>query len=264
MLNLKYLLTYRNFIFLAILFSFIDNFGMDKKSVEKNSDSSFKVVFLGDAAVGKTQIINKFVINNFATEYQPTISATYSSKSISWSNKRIDLQLWDTPGQEKYRKLAKVFYKNSHLIVFVYAIDDKKSFNNIKSWVEDVVSKVDKKTKFLLVGNKCDLEGQRQVSKEDAKQYATENNMEFMEVSAKDGTNIENMFNSSLQKLLEDENKDEINSSENKNVSDNYKKNVSSNSNDNKNINGIYINDLPFCDKYCSCCPCLKKSEGKV
>ena len=85
-----------------------------------------------------------------------------------------------------------------------------------------------------------------------------------MEVSAKDGTNIENMFNSSLQKLLEDENKDEINSSENKNVSDNYKKNVSLNINDNKNINGIYINDLPFCDKYCSCCPCLKKSEGKV
>ena len=263
MANMKYLLTYGNFIFLALLFSFIDNFGMDKKSVENNSDYSFKVVFLGDACVGKTQIINKFVINNFATEYQPTISATYSSKSISWSNKRIDLQLWDTPGQEKYRKLAKVFYKNSHLIVFVYAIDDKNSFDNISKWVDEVKIQ-NKDAKFLLVGNKCDLKKERQVTEEDAKQYATENNMEFMEVSAKDRTNIENMFNSSLQKLLEEKNKDEINSSENKKVFDNYKKNVSSNSNDNKNINGIYINDLPFCDKYCSCCPCLKESEGKV
>ena len=262
MLSLKYLLTCRNFIFLAILFSFIDNFGMDEGS--NNNVYVVQVTFVGYTGVGKTQIIKKFVINNFATEYQPTETPTFSTKNIPWSNKRIRLQLWDTSGQEKYRSLNKISYKGRHLIIFVYAIDNKDSFDSIPNWVEDVVSKVDKKTKFLLVGNKCDLEKERQVTEENAKQYATENNMEFMEVSAKDGTNIENMFNSSLQKLLEEKNKDEINSSENKNVSDNYKKNVSSNSNDNKNINGIYINDLPFCDKYCSCCPCLKKSEGKV
>ena len=261
--NMKYLLTHRNFIFLAVLFSFFDNFGMDKKSVENNSDYSFKVVFLGDACVGKTQIINKFVINNFATEYQPTISATYSSKSISWSNKRIDLQLWDTPGQEKYRKLAKVFYKNSHLIVFVYAIDDKNSFDNISKWVDEVKIQ-NKDAKFLLVGNKYDLDCKRQVSIEDAINYANKNNIDSIEVSAKTGFNFDIIFNSSLSRLLEEKNKDEENSSKNKNVSDNYKKNVSSNSNDNKNINGIYINDLPFCDKYCSCCPCLNNSEGNV
>ena len=261
MLSLKYLLTCRNFIFLAILFSFIDNFGMDEGS--NNNVYTVQVTFVGDADVGKTQIINKFLINNLATEYQPTVSATFYSKKILWSNKKIDLRLWDTPGQEKYRKIIKNFCKGSQLIVLVYAVNDKKSFENISSWVKDIRN-INEDAKLLLVGNKCDLEKERQVTEENAKQYATENNMEFMEVSAKDGTNIENMFNSSLQKLLEDENKDEINSSENKNVSDNYKKNVSLNINDNKNINGIYINDLPFCDKYCSCCPCLKKSEGKV
>ena len=116
----------------------------------------------------------------------------------------------------------------------------------------------------MLVGNKYDLDCKRQVSIEDAINYANKNNIDSIEVSAKTGFNFDIIFNSSLSRLLEEKNKDEENSSKNKNVSDNYKKNVSSNSNDNKNINGIYINDLPFCDKYCSCCPCLNNSEGNV
>ena len=174
MLSLRYLLTYRNFIFLAILFSFIDNFGMDEGS--NNNVYTVQVTFVGDADVGKTQIINKFLINNLATEYQQTVSATFYSKKILWSNKKIDLRLWDTPGQEKYRKIIKIFFKGSHLIVFVYAIDNKKSFDNIPKWVEEVKIQ-NENAKFLLVGNKCDLKKERQVTEENAKQYATENNM---------------------------------------------------------------------------------------
>ena len=256
---MKYLLNYRNFIFLMVLFSFFDNFGMEKGETDEdydhllNKDNDynylFKVVFVGDAGVGKTQIINKFVKNKFSNDYNPTIGLDFYSKTINSNGKIIKLQLWDTAGQEKFRAITRTYYKSGHLIVFVYAVDDKNSFENIQIWVKDVKEQTDEKTKFLLVGNKCDLVEKRQVTKEDAENYAKANKMEFIEISAKAGTNIEKMFNSSLLKILEDENNIE---NEKKQI-DNY-----------SHIDINHNNNLPFCNKYCSCCLCLKKSEGNV
>ena len=102
----------------------------------------------------------------------------------------------------------------------------------------------------MLVGNKCDLYEEKQVSTEEAQKYAKDNNMEFIEVSAKEGTNINDMFNSSLSKIFEDmeaeEKKEEI-------QVENHNKDI--------DINHINDNDIPFCNKYCSCCPCIKKTK---
>ena len=261
MVNMKYLLNCRSFISLMVLFSFFDNFGMEKGETDEdydhllNKDNDynylFKVVFVGDAGVGKTQIINKFVENKFSENCASTIGVDFKVKTVKCENKKIKLQLWDTAGQKTYKNIMKAYYKGSQLIVLVYAVDDKNSFDSIPKLVDEVKEQIEN-PKFLLVENKCDLEkDKRQVSTEEAQQYAKDNNMRFIEVSAKNGTNInDDMFNSIIQELLDDmeaeEKKEEI-------QVENHNKNI--------DINHINDNDIPFCNKYCSCCPCIKKTK---
>ena len=257
---MKYLLNRISFISLMILFSFFDNFGMKEEEEEKKE---FKVVFVGDTNVGKTQIINKFVKKSFEENAPSTTSAYFYTKEIEYNGKKIKLEMWDTSGQEKYKSLAKIFCVNSHLIVFVYAIDNEESFNNIKSWVEQVKAKTAEKTKFLLVGNKCDLKDERQVSILDGENCAKNKNMKFIEVSAKEGTNIENMFNSSLSNFLNDMKKEKISYDNKYNNIHHFEQNNTSSLNlsnfvsSEQSIDSIKIQKTSFCNKYCSCCPCL-------
>ena len=241
---MKYLLTYGNFIFLALLFSFIDDFGMDKKSVENNSNYSFKVLIVGDAGVGKTQIVSRYEKDVFGEGYEPTVSVDYSYKLIKHKTKNIQLQVWDTAGQDSYRSIIKDYYKNSHLIAFVYDITSKDSFTGIPKWVDEVKKQTDKNTKFLLVGNKYDLaEERRTVTEEEAKQYAENNGMKFFEVSAKTGDGINDMFNYIISELLKEKEPGLF---------------------DNQYKNDIKINKTSCLNEYCSCCPCLEKTKGNV
>ena len=254
MVNMKYLLNCRSFISLMVLFSFFDNFGMEGETEENFNlveyDHLFKVVFVGDAKVGKTQIIDKFVENKFSENCASTIGMDFKVKMIKYNDKNIRLQLWDSSGNEQIRNTIKNLYNGSNLIVLVYTVDDKNSFDSIPKLVDEVKKQI-KNPKFLLVGNKCDLEEERQVSREEAEKYAEEKNMKFIEVSAKTGEGIsEDMFNSIIQELLDDmeaeEKKEEI-------QVENHNKNI--------DINHINDNDIPFCNKYCSCCPCIKKTK---
>ena len=245
---MKYLLNCRSFISLIVLFSFFDNFGV------KKYDYQFKVLIVGDAVVGKTQIVSRYVKDSFVEEYKYTEGIGLGSKSISFNNKNINLQLYDTSGQERYRTIRQSYYKCATLIVFVYAIDNKNSFENIPKLVEEVKTQ-NENAKFLLVGNKCDLEKEkRAVTEEEAKQYANENNMVFFEVSAKTGTNIEKMFNSSLQKLLEDMKKEENNNHTYNNTNNFEQKNLLLGD---QNKDSIKNKKTSCWSKYCSCCPCL-------
>ena len=258
---MKYLLNCISFISLMVLFSFFDNFGMEEETKEifnpddflPEYDHLFKVVFVGDEGVGKTQIINKFVNNIFNEGYKTQTTVNYSQKVINFDGKNIKLELCDTPGQEKYRSLNKIFYNGSHLIVFVYAINNKKSFENIQSCVKDVKIYTYKKIKFLLVGNKYDLEEERDVSTEEAKTYAAKNEMEFVEVSAKDKINIEKMFDNSLKKFLDDMEKEKNNNLTNNNTHNFEQKDLL----DDQDIDDIKNKKTFFFDKYCSCCPCF-------
>ena len=228
---MKYLLKCRSFISLMVLFSFFDNFGME---IEKDYYYLFKVVFVGDAAVGKTQIINKFVNDKFDASYQLTVGVEFASKVVDFENKKIKLQLWDTAGQENYRNITKKYYNTSHLIAFVYDISARDSFNSIlKYWVEDV-KKQNKDAKFLLVGNKYDLaEERRTVTEEEAKQYAENNGMKFFEVSAKTGDGIDDMFKYIISEPLKEKEPGLF---------------------DNQYKNNIKINKTSCWSEYCSCC----------
>jgi len=246
---MKYLLNFRSFISLMILFSFFDNFGMEtaENFPSWEYDHLFKVVFVGDAKVGKTQIINKFVENEFSENYVET-RVEYHHKTINSNGKIIKLRLWDTAGQEDYRAITQAYYKSGHLIVLVYAVDDKKSFENIQSWVEDVKNNTNGNPKFLLVGNKCDLKNDGSVSTEEAKKYAEDNGMKFFEVSAKEGTNInDDMFNSIIQDLLD-------------NMEAEEKNNLTYSNHEYIKLKKFDYPIQDICNKYCPCCPCLKKN----
>ena len=228
---MKYLLNRRSFISLMILFSFFDNFGM--KIEEKEYDYLFKVLFVGDSGVGKTQIINKFVENNFLENCASTIGVDFKIKEVEVKNKKIKLQLCDTSGQERFRAIIQNYYKSDHLIAFVYAINNRNSFNSIPKWVDEVKKQTDKNTKFLLVGNKCDLKNDESVPTEEAEKYAEDNGIKFFEVSAKTEKGINDMFKYIISELLKEKEPGLF---------------------DNQYKNNIKINKTSCWSEYCSCC----------
>ena len=198
--------------------------------------------------------------NSFDNVYNITIGVDFATKEVEIDNKKIKLQLWDTAGNENFSSIAKAYYMSSSLIVLVYAINNRNSFENIQKWVNDVINNTNENPKFLLIGNKCDLEkDQRQVTTEEAQEYAEDNDMKFIEVSAKEGTNInDDMFNSIIQDLLDDMEKEK-----NNNPTYNNPKYIEHKIPDYhiQDINGIKNKKDSCWSEYCSCCPCLEKTE---
>ena len=125
------------------------------------------------------------------------------SKNITIKNRIVKIQIWDTAGQEAFRSITRTYYKSSTCAFIVYDISDKKSFDNIVTWLNECRDMCYKDILICLIGNKCDLEGKRAVSYEEGKNFAEENNLIFFETSAKDGTNIQECFNESTTILVD-------------------------------------------------------------
>ena len=125
------------------------------------------------------------------------------TKNITIKNRIVKIQIWDTAGQEAFRSITRTYYKSSTCAFIVYDISDKKSFDNIVTWLNECRDMCYKDILICLIGNKCDLEGKRAVSYEEGKNFAEENNLIFFETSAKDGTNIQECFNESTTILVD-------------------------------------------------------------
>lgn len=158
------------------------------------SDVKYKFVFLGEQSVGKTSIITRFMYDSFDASYQATIGIDFISKTLYMEDRTVKLQLWDTAGQERFRSLIPSYIRDSSVAVVVYDITSRTSFQNTEKWVADVRAERGKDVHIALVGNKIDLEENRQVSTEDGMAKAKEWNIIFMETSAKNGDNIRNLF----------------------------------------------------------------------
>ncbi len=166
--------------------------------------SKYKVVFLGDAFVGKTCLINKFIYDTFDSNYQVTIGIDFVSKTMYVEDKTVKLQLWDTAGQERFRSLMPNYIRDAAVIVTVYDVGsmsraflatvDKVSFNNVPQWVRDAKETRGNDVKIVLVGNKTDVEDKRQVTAEEGSKLAGELGVQFFETSAKTGANVKLMF----------------------------------------------------------------------
>ena len=151
----------------------------------------YKIIFVGDQAVGKTTIINRIMENTFNEVYEPSIGVDFMLKNIKYKDQNVKLQIWDTAGQEKYRGLIPSYVRNSSIVFLVYDIAVKSSFDNIPKWITFI--RTIENTTLVLCGNKIDLSN-REVKKEEGEALAKKEGIQFFEVSAKNDENIKNMF----------------------------------------------------------------------
>ena len=181
-----------------------DNLNDDQS--ESDLDESIKVVLIGESGVGKTSIISQFTKGLFNPDIMSTNGATFSTKKKEYKeeNKTLSFEIWDTAGQEKYRSLAKMFFKDAAVALIVYDITSKKSFDEIKKyWMNLVKENGPKKVIMYIVGNKYDLLEQEAVKEEEAREYARNEKVSFWLTSAKDSTGIDELFDEIGKKYLE-------------------------------------------------------------
>ena len=158
--------------------------------------SELRLIIIGDQGVGKTSITQKYCNNEFSDSINPTPGIDLNSKTIEQDGKTVNIQFWDSfnkNAQQIYLDVNKAFDYTSG-IVFVYDVTNKESFENLQSWVDQLKGVDIKNPIYALVGNKCDLSSEKKVSDKDAKSFANKYNMKFLEVSAKNSKNIENLF----------------------------------------------------------------------
>jgi len=162
---------------------------------------NFKLVLLGDAAVGKSSSVERFVKNEFFEFQQPTIGAAFLTQSVQLDDFIVTFEIWDTAGQERYRSLAPMYYRGAAAALVVYDITSYDSFRGAKTWIEELQRQGTSDIVIGLAGNKCDLEDKRDVPQDEARSYAQENKCIFYEMSAKTGENVQKMFEHIALKL---------------------------------------------------------------
>ena len=164
-------------------------------------DYTIKYIIVGNAYVGKSNIIYRFVENKFSENYKATINLDFSYKNMKIKDKIFRIQLWDTAGQEEFQSISRGYYKSGACALVVYDITDRDTFNNVSSWVEECKNNGPSTITLVLVGNKIDLEDKRQVTYEEGEDFANRNNMQFFETSALNGTNIDKLFNDTVESI---------------------------------------------------------------
>ena len=166
---------------------------------EGNYNYLLKFIIIGDAAVGKSNLLVRYTSGQFKEEYQLTIGVEFGSNNVIIRDNTYRIQIWDTAGQENFRSITRSYYKNTACAIIVYEISNKKSFEKISYWMEDCKNTAPKSILMVLVGNKCDLEDNREVTEEEGREFAEKNGMLFFETSAKTGKNVEELFKHSVK-----------------------------------------------------------------
>ena len=180
-------------------------------------DLKFKIIVIGESRVGKTSLIKRYTKDQFGGVYLTTVGIDFQDKTIEIEDKKVKLQVWDTAGQERFRNVAKNYFQSSNGFLLVFDITDKESFQKLNDfWIGQLKMHAPEKAKSVLVGNKSDLAGQRQVSIEDAEEFAKDNNLKYYEVSAKEGTKVVELFFYLANEIYQSHTYEEIN--ENKTI----------------------------------------------
>ena len=183
--------------------------------MSNNENINIKLAIIGSVGVGKSSIINRFIKDEFDTKINSTLGANYSKKNMIINNKNINLDIWDTAGQEKFHSMGRHFYANSHIIIIVYDITNRTSFEDIKThWYNDILEYAEKYKVLGFVGNKYDLYDNQDIEEIDdnsikdfidAISWENDNPIINMKVSAKTGVNVARLFQKLVYKYLEKE-----------------------------------------------------------
>ena len=172
------------------------------------SEMIFKIILIGDSSSGKTNIINKYISNKFIENSQPTIGVEMFSKDFMIDDDSIHAQIWDTAGQEKYNTLTSSYYRGAKGALVVYDVTQKATFDKIERFIDEIKDNSDKNVFLVLVGNKCDLEENRVILKEEGEKLAQKLKIGFFEVSAKTGVGIENLFKYLIDEVYKKNNRE--------------------------------------------------------
>ena len=163
----------------------------------------FKLILIGNSGVGKSCILQRYIKHTFEESYKCTIGVDFLMKSIVINGQTVKLQLWDTAGQEKYKSMASSYYRGANVALIVFDITNHESFDALPLWIENFYKNGPEQKNIILIGNKNDLTDLRQVTQKEAEAFSETNNMMYFETSAKEGDNIEYIFNYAAEKLLE-------------------------------------------------------------
>lgn len=164
-------------------------------------DYNYKIILLGDGSVGKSSIIQRYVYDKFSIHTTPTIGVANTTKVTTVDNQKILLNIWDTAGQEKFRSMLNSSFRGCRAAIMVYDITNELTFKNLDYWLEQVKEIGGDNVKFLLIGNKADLESSRRVSQKAGMDMARNHNMLFMETSCVSNYNIERAFQEIAESL---------------------------------------------------------------
>ncbi len=141
-------------------------------SSDDDVDMIFKVVLVGDSGVGKSNILSRYLTDEFTLDSKSTVGVEFGAKKIKVNNMTVKAQIWDTAGQERYKSITNAYYKGAKGALLVYDITSKESFENTTKWISELKLNGDKDVTIILIGNKCDLEHLRQVSREEGNTQA--------------------------------------------------------------------------------------------
>ncbi|CAK8691301.1 ras-related protein Rab-10-like [Clavelina lepadiformis] len=161
---------------------------------KKTYDLLFKLLLIGDSGVGKTCVLFRFSDDAFNTTFISTIGIDFKIKTVELNGKKIKLQIWDTAGQERFHTITTSYYRGANGIMLVYDITNTKSFDNISKWLRNIEEHASEDVEKMLLGNKCDMEDKRMISKERGEMIAKDHGIKFYETSAKNNINIETAF----------------------------------------------------------------------
>ncbi|KAL6603486.1 hypothetical protein ACP70R_043847 [Stipagrostis hirtigluma subsp. patula] len=169
-------------------------------------DYVFKIVVIGDSAVGKTQLLGRFTRDEFFLDSKSTIGIEFQTRTVDIARKRVKAQIWDTAGQERYRAVTSAYYRGALGAMLVYDITKRHTFEHAARWVDELRAHADKSIVVMLIGNKADLcddggGGRRAVPADEAAAFAEEQGLFFSEASALSGENVERAFLRLLEEI---------------------------------------------------------------
>ena len=167
----------------------------DKKSI--------KIVLLGDSGVGKTSIVTRYVSGTVLENVKPTVGAAFVTKDVIIQKNTVELLIWDTAGQEVYRGLAPIYYRNARIAIIVFDVTNSTSFDSVNYWIGELKSNVSENVVILVCANKIDLNEKRIIDQNQIDILIKKNNVLYAETSAKENIGIDKLFQDLISKITE-------------------------------------------------------------
>ncbi|EEF34993.1 ras-related protein RABA5d [Ricinus communis] len=179
---------------------------------EGGEEYLFKIVIIGDSAVGKSNLLSRYARNEFNLHSKATIGVEFQTQSMEIDGKEVKAQIWDTAGQERFRAVTSAYYRGAVGALIVYDISRRTTFDSVGRWLDELKTHSDTTVARMLVGNKCDLENIRDVTVEEGKSLAEAEGLFFMETSALDSTNVKKAFEIVIREIYNNVSRKVLNS----------------------------------------------------